>query len=198
MVARGGVWGAMVIESNHVDPIFCRYEIMYKSRATQIPPGKHVHKSRIVQIPPGKDDVDRADHTTQRRTCPEISRSRKCVSDLFGVNHPTVGFVNFGPSVCDRLSSSRVELLAIFFSCFCFILFNMPALFSPSLPVVTQTRGHIAGSLPPSPLRYVFSFLSREEFSVFFPGRLASIVIGLYHNFSGIFVLVLVLLVNST
>ena len=44
----------------------------------------------------------------------------------------------------------------------------------PSLPVVTQIRGHIAGpppSLPPSPQRYVPSFLSRNELSIFFPRR---------------------------
>ena len=40
---------------------------------------------------------------------------------------------------------------------------------SRSLPVVTQIRGHIAGPPPPSPLRHVPSFLSREEFSIFFP-----------------------------
>ena len=42
------------------------------------------------------------------------------------------------------------------------------------LPVVAQIRGRIAGPPPPSPLRYVPSFLSREEFSIFFPRRLAS------------------------
>ena len=49
------------------------------------------------------------------------------------------------------------------------IPFIILALLSPSLPVVTQIRGHIAGPPPPSPLRYVPSFLSREEFIVFFP-----------------------------
>ena len=44
---------------------------------------------------------------------------------------------------------------------------------SPSI-VVTQTRGHKAGSSPPSPLRCVPSFLKREEFSTFFPRRPAS------------------------
>ena len=45
---------------------------------------------------------------------------------------------------------------------------------SPSL--VTQIRGHIAGPPPPSPLRYVPSSLSREDFIFSFPRRLASIV----------------------
>ena len=45
---------------------------------------------------------------------------------------------------------------------------------SLSFPLVTQIRGHIAGSSPPFPLRYVPSFLSREDFSLFFPRRLAS------------------------
>ena len=40
---------------------------------------------------------------------------------------------------------------------------------SPSLPVVTQIRGHIAGSSPPSPLRHVPSFLSREIIHHFLP-----------------------------
>ena len=60
-----------------------------------------------------------------------------------------------------------------------FFLFSVPFLIlallsSPSLPVVTQIRGHIAGPPPPSPLRCVPSFLSREEFSIVFPCRLAS------------------------
>ena len=54
---------------------------------------------------------------------------------------------------------------------FLFLIIFMPihilALVSHSLPVVTQIRGHIAGSPSPSPLRYVPSFLSREEFSAF-------------------------------
>ena len=41
-------------------------------------------------------------------------------------------------------------------------------------PIVTQIRGHIVGPPPPSPLRYVPSFLSREDFSIFCPRRLAS------------------------
>ena len=45
----------------------------------------------------------------------------------------------------------------------------------PSLPVVTQIGGHIAGPPPPSPLLpYAPSFLSREEVRIFFPGRFAS------------------------
>ena len=50
-----------------------------------------------------------------------------------------------------------------------FIPFVILALLSPSLPVPTQIRGHIAGPPPPSPLRYVPSFLSREECSMFLP-----------------------------
>ena len=44
------------------------------------------------------------------------------------------------------------------------------ALLLPSLPRVTQIRGHIAGLSPPSPLRdtHVPSFLSREECSIHF------------------------------
>ncbi|CAM9544438.1 unnamed protein product [Laminaria digitata] len=38
--------------------------------------------------------------------------------------------------------------------------------------VVTQIRGHEAGSSPPSPLPYTPSLLSREEFSTSFPRRL--------------------------
>ena len=54
----------------------------------------------------------------------------------------------------------------LLFSSFPFIILAL--LFSRSLPVATQIWGHIAGPLPPSPLRYVPSFLSREEFSTFF------------------------------
>ena len=47
--------------------------------------------------------------------------------------------------------------------------------FSLSLLVVAQIRGHIQQALlPPSPLRFVPSILSREDFSSFFPRRLAS------------------------
>ena len=55
------------------------------------------------------------------------------------------------------------------------IPFNIRALLSRFLPVATQTRGHVAGPPPPSPLRYMPSFfLSREELSIFVPRRLAS------------------------
>ena len=57
---------------------------------------------------------------------------------------------------------------------FFFMLFVIRALLWPSLPVVTQIWRHTAGPPPPVPLRYVPSFLSREEFSIFFPRRLAS------------------------
>ena len=60
------------------------------------------------------------------------------------------------------------------FVCLFFITSIILALLSRSLPVVTQIRGDIAGPPPPSPLRYVPSFLSREELSIFFPRRLAS------------------------
>ena len=46
---------------------------------------------------------------------------------------------------------------------------------SLSLLVVNQTRGHIAGSYPPLPTTvHALHFLSREDFSSFFPRRLAS------------------------
>ena len=49
---------------------------MYKNRATQIPPGKHVRKSRMVQIPYGKDYVDRADNLREEYVCREMSTRR--------------------------------------------------------------------------------------------------------------------------
>ena len=58
-----------------------------------------------------------------------------------------------------------------FFSFFSSHLLSSP-FFSPSRLVVTQIRGHLAGSSPPSPL---LAFLSREDFNpFFFPRRLAS------------------------
>ena len=57
---------------------------------------------------------------------------------------------------------------------FCFIPSIVLALLSRSLPVAAQVRGHIAGPPPRSPLRYVPSFLSREDLSIFSPRRLAS------------------------
>ncbi|CAN0334524.1 unnamed protein product, partial [Laminaria digitata] len=40
--------------------------------------------------------------------------------------------------------------------------------FSSSVLIVTQIRGHQAGSYPPSPLRYAPSFLSRESSALSF------------------------------
>ena len=50
---------------------------------------------------------------------------------------------------------------------FFFIPFITLALLSPSLPVVTQIRGHIAGPPPPSPLRYVCIQCYCEKSSAF-------------------------------
>ena len=71
------------------------------------------------------------------------------------------------------LRMRTVYLYTLFFSIPFIIL---AFLLSPSLAVVVvaQIRGHIAGPPPPSPLRYVPLFLSREEFSNLFPRRLAS------------------------
>ena len=68
------------------------------------------------------------------------------------------------------------EKVVIIYLCnfFFFIPSIILAPLSRSLPVVTQIQGHIAGPPPPSPLRHVPSFLSREEVSIFFPRRLAS------------------------
>ena len=46
--------------------------------------------------------------------------------------------------------------------------------FSLSLLVVSQILGHIAGSSPPPHYGSCLAFLSREDFSPFFPRRLAS------------------------
>lgn len=57
--------------------------------------------------------------------------------------------------------------------------FPIPSIIFALLPAalslfVTQTGGHIAGNRPPSPLRCLPSFLSREKFTFSFPRRLAS------------------------
>ena len=58
--------------------------------------------------------------------------------------------------------------------------FSIPFMSSPffslvSLRVVTQFRGNTAGSSPPSSIRFVlYVFLSRQDFSPFFPRRLES------------------------
>ena len=67
--------------------------------------------------------------------------------------------------------SRMLQFLSFFF--FFFHPFIIIALLSRSLPVVAQIRGHIAGPPPPSPLIRAF-ILSGEEFSIFFPRRLAS------------------------
>ena len=48
------------------------------------------------------------------------------------------------------------------------IPFVILAILSPSLAVVTQIRGHRAGSLPPSPLRYVPVFFIARRTQLFF------------------------------
>ena len=54
---------------------------------------------------------------------------------------------------------ARVDEIKLNLDFLFFIPFNILALLSPSLPVVTQIRGHIAARPPPpSPLRYVPSF----------------------------------------
>ena len=73
-----------------------------------------------------------------------------------------------------RSMYSLLHLCEPLWVCFFFILFTILTLLSCSLLVVTQIRGHILGPPPASPLRYAPSFLSREEFSIFFPRRLAS------------------------
>ena len=71
-------------------------------------------------------------------------------------------------------TAAPLLLISLYSVLFFFIPFIILALLSRSLPVVSQIRGHIAGPPPLSPLRYVPSFLSREEVSIFFPRRLAS------------------------
>ena len=53
----------------------------------------------------------------------------------------------------------RLVVWRFYFS-FCPVGFGILALFSPSLPVETQIRGHMAGPPPPSPLREKISELS--------------------------------------
>ena len=56
------------------------------------------------------------------------------------------------------------DFLFFFFSSH---LFSSHYSHPPSPPVVTQIPGHITGPSPPSPLRYVPSFLNREKNSAF-------------------------------
>ena len=64
----------------------------------------------------------------------------------------------------------------IYMVIYLFIPFIILALLSPSLPAVTQIRGHMAGPPSPSPLRYVPSFYCEKNSAIcnFFPCRLAS------------------------
>ena len=78
------------------------------------------------------------------------------------------------PHICLAKNTSFLFTYLFFHPIYC-----PRTMLSSSLPVVTtavvaQIRGYIAGLPPPSPLRYLPSFLSREQFSIFFPRRLAS------------------------
>ena len=57
------------------------------------------------------------------------------------------------------------------------IYYRRPCFLSPLLTVlmvVTQIRGHIACSSPPARYSSCLAFLSRQDFSSFFPGRLTA------------------------
>ena len=64
------------------------------------------------------------------------------------------------------LRVAKVLCTATFFFFASFIPFIILAQLSPSLPVVTQMRGHTAGPPPSSPPRFVPAFLSREDLSI--------------------------------
>ena len=81
-----------------------------------------------------------------------------------------------GSEMCirDRYSCCCWELTQFFpllFLASCSLF--LPSFYSLSLLVVTQTRGHVAGSSPP-PLHYgtCLAFWSREDSTPFFPRRL--------------------------
>ena len=75
-------------------------------------------------------------------------------------------------------SSNGVRYVGYFISFLSYLFFSsqvLSSLRSRSVPKITQIWGHTEGPSPPSPLRHVPSFLSREKFSTFSPRRLASI-----------------------
>ena len=74
------------------------------------------------------------------------------------------------------VSIYNINSVCVCFFCFFFhpIYHLRPSFLSPSYAVVTQIRSHIAGSSPlPTTVR-ALHFFSREDFSCFFPRRLAS------------------------
>ena len=77
--------------------------------------------------------------------------------------------INSGNHIRDhRAGSSRLFLFIYFYP----IYYPRTTLALP--PSNNSDPGSHSGPSSPSPLRYVSSFLSREEFSIFFPRRLAS------------------------
>ena len=67
-------------------------------------------------------------------------------------------------------------VVGFFFFLFFFFIFHPIYDLRPSvlsLLVVTQIRGHIAGSSPPPTTVHALHFFSREDFSSSFPRRLA-------------------------
>ena len=80
------------------------------------------------------------------------------------------------PCIASKKIGSEIRPIFFFF----FVLLSCSPSFFLSLLIIeaTQIRGHMAAfppppAAPPSPLRFVPSFLSPEYFSHFFPRRLA-------------------------
>ena len=70
------------------------------------------------------------------------------------------------PVTTDLIMRVSVRTTTLIVVVFFLLLYPILPLLPRSLPVGAQIRGHIAGPLSPSPLRYGSSFLSREEFGI--------------------------------
>ena len=73
-----------------------------------------------------------------------------------------------------RSTLRAVQYNGLLQNTFCSHSMYHPRIALALLPEVTQIRRQIAGPPPPSPLRYVLLFCSREDFSILIPRRLAS------------------------
>ena len=159
-------YGIIILSGFPVLPVSERHKRQNKHRAPSA-----AHRMSVSSSSSSSYRLDIIDHTRETRALLSSCGTRAWRPGRMPHTERASGL---GSGI--RRAIFRAACVLVLVSFFFPIPFIVFALLSLPPLVVTQIRGHIAGSSPPSPLRwYVPSFLSREEdFSTFFPRRLAS------------------------